>query len=106
MKRVWGWKKPLGSLIPLVLLYKLQSWSCTQGFLVTYSSGPIFSVSYCWHRTINCTTSILFFSKAISLLRIQGPMVNNSRTTNRGPNKVNMRVVNQGEELNQGSNKP
>ena len=32
---------------------------------------------------------------------MQGPKVNNSRRTIRGPNKVDMRVVNQGEELNQ-----
>ena len=31
---------------------------------------------------------------------------NNSRRTIRGPNKVDMRVVNQGKELNHDSNQP
>jgi hypothetical protein len=44
--------------------------------------------------------------KDISLFNMQGPKVNNSRRTTRGPNKVDMRVVNQGEELNQDSNLP
>ena len=41
--------------------------------------------------------------KAISLFNMQGPKVNNSRRTIRGPNKVDMKVVNQGEELSQDS---
>ena len=108
VRRVWDWKKPLGSLIPLFFLYKFQSWSYTQGSWVTnsYSSGPVLRVSYCWHRTISCTAPILSFMKAISLFNMQGPKVNNSRRTIRGPNKVDMRVVNQGEELNQDSNQP
>ena len=44
--------------------------------------------------------------KAINLFNEQGPEVNNSRRTIRGPNKVDMRVVNQGEELNQDLNPP
>lgn len=42
--------------------------------------------------------------KAIRLFSMQGMKVNNSRRTVRGPNKVDMGVVNQGEELNQDSN--
>ena len=44
--------------------------------------------------------------KAVHLFNMQGPKVNNSRRTNRDPNKVDMRVVNQGEELNQDLNQP
>ena len=90
-----------------LFLYKLQSWSYAQGSWVTnsYSSGPVLRVSYCWCRTISCTAPILSFMKALSF-NIQGPKVNNSRRTIRGPNKVDMRVVNQGEELNQDSNQP
>ena len=89
-----------------LFLYKLQSWSYTQGSWVTnsYSPVPVLRISHCWHRTISCTAPILFFVKAISLFNMQGPKVNNSRRTIRGPNKVDMRVVNQGEELNQDSN--
>ena len=42
-----------------------------------------------------------FFMKAIRLFRVQGLKVSNCRRTIRGPNKVDMRQVNQGEELNQ-----
>jgi hypothetical protein len=44
--------------------------------------------------------------KAISLFNIQGPKIYNNRRTIRSPNKVDMRVANQGEELNQDSNQP
>ena len=42
--------------------------------------------------------------KAIRLFIMQGPTVNNSMRNIRGTNKVDMRVVNQGEELNQDLN--
>jgi hypothetical protein len=39
--------------------------------------------------------------KALSLFNMQGLKVNNCRRTIRGPNTVDMRVVNPGEELNE-----
>jgi hypothetical protein len=39
--------------------------------------------------------------KTVHLFNGQGPKVSNSRRTVRAPNKVDMRVFNQGEELNQ-----
>jgi hypothetical protein len=93
-----GLENPSGSLILPLFLHKLQSWS--------YSSGPFLRVSYCWPRTISYTAPTLSFMTAISLFNVQGSEVNNSRRTTRGPNKVDMRVVNQGEELNQDSNQP
>ena len=38
-----------------------------------------------------------FFTKATSLLIIHGPKVSISRSTSRGPSKVEIRVVNQGD---------
>ena len=38
-----------------------------------------------------------FFTKAISLLIIHGPKVSISKSTSRGPSKVEIRVVNQGD---------
>ena len=64
----------------------------------SHSSGPVPRVSYCWRRTISYTAPILSFMKALSLFNMQGPKVNHSKKTIRGPNKVDMRVVNQGEE--------
>ena len=39
----------------------------------------------------------VFFTKAISLLIIYGPKVSISRSISRGPSKVEIRVVNQGD---------
>jgi hypothetical protein len=107
-KKDVGLENHLGSLIPCLFSYKLQSWNYAQGSWVTnsYSSDPVLRVSDCWHRTISYSVPILSFIKAINLFNIQCPKVNNSRRTTRGPNKVDMRVVNQEEELNQDSNQP
>ena len=44
--------------------------------------------------------------KAVSLFNAQGPKVTNSRKTIKGPNKVDVKVANQGEELNEDLNQP
>ena len=46
------------------------------------------------NHQLHCSYSL--FMKAISLFNMQGLKVNNNRRTIRGPNKVDMRVVNQG----------
>jgi len=58
----------------------------------SYSSGPVLRV--------------LPFMKAISLFNMQGSRFNNSGRKIRGPKKVAMKVVSQGEELNQDLKQP
>ena len=93
VRRVWDWKKSLGSLIP--------PFSCTNSnpgaifrvfILQVLSSGP--------HIVGIGTAPILSFIKAINVFNMQHPKINNSWRTIRGPNKEDMRVVKQGEALN------
>lgn len=78
----------------LRFLYTSSNLGATlRGSLVTnlHSSGPVHTVSYCWLRTISYTVPILSFMKVINLFNTQGPKVNSSRRTIKGPNKVDMR---------------
>ena len=56
------------------------------------------------HKQLHCI--YVFLYKAVSLLIIHGPKVSISRSISRGPSKVEIRVVNQGDCGNQDSNHP
>jgi hypothetical protein len=94
VRRVWDFEIAL-RVCHSTLPFFVQSPIVGSWVTHSYSSGPVSRVSYCWHRTISCTAPILSFMKAISLFNMQGPKVNNSRRTIKGPNKVDMRVFNQ-----------
>ena len=54
-------------------------------------------------RTMSCTALMRLLMKATNLFSKHGPRVSSSNKIIRGPTKEDMRVVNQGNELNQDS---
>ena len=54
--------------------------------------------------TMSCTLLMRLLMKATNLFSKHGPKVSSSNEIIRGPTKEDMRVVNQGDELNQDSN--
>ena len=53
---------------------------------------------------MSCTMLMWLLMKATNLFSEHGPKVSNSNKIIRGPTKEDMRVENQGDELNQDSN--
>jgi hypothetical protein len=69
------------------------------GILIAHTPGVLYLV-LC-SKVISCIVPMHSLIKVTKWFKMQGSKVSNSRRTIRSPNKVDMRVVNQGEELHQ-----
>ena len=68
------------------------------------AKGTVGRATYWDLSTMSCTVLMWLLMKATNLFSKHGPKVSSSNEITRGPTKEDMRVSNQGDELNQDSN--
>ena len=68
------------------------------------AKGTVGRAVYWDLSTMSCSTLMQLLMKATNLFSKHGPKVSSSNKILRGPTKEDMRVANQGDELNQDSN--
>ena len=73
-------------------------------FILSFTRGRFDRAAYWDLSTISCTMLMWPLIKFINLFSRHGPKVNSKSEMIRGPAREDMRVVSQGEELNQDSN--
>ena len=74
------------------------------GFILSFTRGGFGRAAYWDLSTISCTMLMWPLIKFINLFSRHGPKVSSKSEMMRGPAREDMRVVSQGEELNQDSN--
>ena len=72
--------------------------------ILSPAKGTVCRAAYWDLSTMSCTVLMQLLMKATNLFSEHGPKVSNSNKIIRGPTKEDMRVENQGDELNQDSN--
>ena len=72
--------------------------------MLSPAKGTVGKAVYWDLRTMSCTALMRLLMKATNLFSKHGPKVSSSNEIARGPTKEDMRVSNQGDELNQDSN--
>ena len=73
-------------------------------FILSFTRGGFGRTAYWDLSTISCTMLIRPLIKFINLFSKHSPKVNSKSKMIRGPAREDMRVVSQGDELNQDSN--